>query len=139
MLFLTKADLNSNIRAYRLNQMLDNDDTILDLAELETLATVKDALFAHFDIDTIFSQTGTARHFQIVSWMKHIMMFKLYERVPDEQVPDRVVKLYNEAMTMLDKIAEGIRSVDLPRKPDETETGEVKTKFRWGSVPKRTN
>jgi hypothetical protein len=139
MIFILTTDLTSSIRAYRLKQILDSDDSILDVAESEAIATVKDALYAHFDIDQIFASTGTQRPMQVVSWIKHLLLYKIYERVPDEAVPDRVVKHYDEAMDMLDKIAGGLRSINLPRKIEEDISGGPKTKFRWGSVKKRSN
>ena len=137
MIWITESDLKSNLRAYRMNQITDAEPDVLDQAESEALATVKDALHAHFDVSAIFGSSGSARPQQVVSWMKHIILFKIYERVPDDQVPDRVVKLYDESMKMLDSIAAGERSIDLPRRNNAD--GIPKTKFRWGSVPKRTN
>jgi phage gp36-like protein len=135
-MFLTKEDLITSIRVNRLNQLIDDDNAIILQAISMAESAVKDRLFQHYDTGQIFNATGQGRSFQVVDWLKHITLYKLYERVPDEQVPERIVKNYDDTIAYLDKIAEGRQAVDLPRK--FTPDGEKSTKFRWGSDRKRS-
>lgn len=137
-MFIDKTDLESYIRTYRLNQIVDNDDTIVESAIAEAEGIMINFLTGPgYDTQQIFNATGTSRDQQLVGWMKYIVIYKIYERVPDSQVPDRVVKNWDDTLTDLRKVSDGRMSMNLPRKlePDGTK----KTKFRWGSVPKRSH
>ncbi len=143
-MFITKDDLNANIRAYRLSQILDDDtDGVIVGQVLETAEQlVKDHLFQHYDTEVLFLQSGAARKKNVLGWCRHIAMYQLYERVPDELVPERIVKNYNETMDFLMKVAEGRFPVDLPRRTatdPETGLAAPKTKTRWGSQPSRSH
>lgn len=137
MAFITKEDLKTNIRAYRLDQIIDDDDTIIEQASEEAEAIVTDHLHQYYDTRKIFNASGSDRLSNVLGWVKHIALYKIYERVPDELVPERVVKHYDETLTYLGKIAEGRVPVKLPR--IITAGGIKKTKFKWGSVPRRSH
>lgn len=137
MAYITKQDLTVNIRTYRINQIIDGDDTIIENASMEAEAMIIDALTGKYDTTNIFNKTGAGRDKNILSWAKYIVLYKIYERIPDENVPERVIKNYDDTFDFLMKIAEGRVSVSLPRIVDQK--GEKKTKTRWGSVPKRTH
>jgi|GEM_PF-1711211 len=143
-MFLTKNDLQSIIRLYRLNQMLDDDTNNIILNDvLETAEqTVRDHLYQHYNIGVIFSATLNDRKKNVLRWCKYIAIYLLYDRIADELVPDRVVKNYNETMDFLMKIAEGQVPVELPRKtipnPNDPANPKKATKMKWGSLPPRT-
>lgn len=137
-MFINKTDLTSYIRSYRLDQIVDNDDTIVDSAIAEAEGIMINFLTGPgYDTQQILNATGTSRDQQLVGWMKYIVIYKIYERVPDSQVPDRVVKNWDDTLTDLRKVSDGRMSMNLPRKslPDGTK----KTKFQWGSQPKRSH
>ena len=134
---LTKEDLLASIRLYKLDQILDEDDTILDLVFAEAESDMINLLSDNYNTESIFSQTGSARNASVIGWGKHLALYKLYARIPDEQVPARVIKDYDNTMELLVKIAEGKFPVSLPKRiePD----GKKKTKILWGSDKKRTH
>lgn len=134
--FLLKTDLK-NIKLNRLTQILDGDETAFDQAAAEAEGIVYNAIFNHYDAQNILSRSGAERDATVIGWLKAICLYKLYERVPDEMVPERVVKNYDDTMSFLAKVSEGRVPVNLTRKtsPD----GKKKTKFRWGSVKSRTH
>lgn len=135
--YITKQDYITNIRDARLDEIIDLDDTLLDLAEVAAEAQVRDLLYQRYDTGIIFSKTGDARHMQVVEWMKHIVLYKIYERIDDELLPDRIVKNYDDTMGHLEKLNEGKRTADLPRR--EEADGKKATKFRWGSDTMRSH
>lgn len=141
-MFLIKDDLRSSIRANRLAQILDDDtgDEILTDVLATAEQTVRDHLHQHYDIEAIFAQAGASRKKNVLRWCKLVAIYQLYERIPDELVPERVVKDYNECMDFLMKVAEGQVPVELPRRTVANDDGTLspKTKFRWGSQPKRS-
>lgn len=140
MAWLEKADMKTTIRTYRLDEILDNeeDNAIFDEAAATAEELVKDRLVDHFDTNTIFNTSGSGRPKNVLQWVKYLTLYLVYERIPDELVPERVVKNYDDTLKFLDKVAEGRVSINLPRKLDPV-TGATKTKFRWGSVPKRSH
>lgn len=134
MIFITNADLDVHIPQRRLNQIIANNATILDTAESTAIRNVKDALYSKYDVDAIFS--GTDKPAQVVRWVCVLVLYYIHERIPDAQVPERVVRNYDDVLATLEKIADGKWSIDLPSKADED--NKPKTKFRWGSKPRRS-
>ena len=57
MIFLTETDLHVQIKSERLDQLVDNDPSVLDDAEASAIAMVRDALFGRFDTDAVFART----------------------------------------------------------------------------------
>ena len=137
MTLCTKADLITNIRTYKLNQLADDDDGTIELCIEQAESIVIDALYEHYDVPTIFSASGTDRNKSVLRWIKYIALYDIFERSPDEQVPDRVVKNYYDTMEILKEISAGKISVNLPHKVVINCEGEVKTKFRGGGMLNR--
>lgn len=140
MIYITSSDLKLSIPDNRLHMILDNDMTLLDYAESIAMATVQDALYPYYDVNTIYSLSGNNRKAQVTNWIINIMIYHIYDRIPDKLVPDRVIKNYDDTMDILESIADGKRSVMLPvvevDKDDDGDT-EPATKFRWGSQERR--
>lgn len=140
MAYITKEDLKTKSTTYQLNQILEDDDLIIDIASDDAQALVTDALHQRYNTELIFNRTGNARDNNVVLWMKHIVMYLLFERIPDEAVPERVIKDYDDVMKKLEKIAEGRIPVNLTTRVDTDESGNTTpiTKFQWGGSKART-
>ena len=135
--YISKDDYQDEIRTYNLDQIIEDDDTILDKAETSAIDLVRQFLFQHYDASKIFSKTGANRDQIVVDWCTQIALYKIFKRVPDEEVPERVVKDYDDSIRMLKKLNGGDMGFDLPRL--EVETGKKKTKFRGGSQKPRSH
>ncbi|HMN90251.1 MAG TPA: DUF1320 family protein [Saprospiraceae bacterium] len=133
--FIVTTDYKPYVRDAHLTMIIDNDNVALESAELTAIQTVKDALHQWYDVDAIFSASGSNRPSQVLRWCIVLAIYYLYERVPDKLTPERVVKNYDDAIEMLRDISDGKLSVNLPRKTSSD--GAVTTKFRWGSVRAR--
>lgn len=140
-MFIDQTDLKSTIRDSRLQKIIDNDSTVFDQAASEAEAYVKNSLFQHYDTTTIFGTVAEGRPVLVVLWVKRIALYLIYQRIPDEEVPDRIIDNYEETIEYLKAVAAGDRAVDLPRRTETNESGEPekKTKFRWGSLPQRSH
>lgn len=138
---LEQSDLESVIRLNRLDQITDETDTLVENAIAEAESIVTDYLYQHYNTELIFSKTGSDRSKTVLNWLKHIAMYQLYERIPDELVPERIIKNYNDTIQYLKEISGGDHSLNLPRRTTEglTEAGQKKTKFKWGSQKQRSN
>lgn len=138
MAFLNKEDFKTSIRTYRLDQIIDDDESVLTNAIAEAVGILINTMTGPgYDTRHIFSRSGSARDQQVVGWGRYIALYKIYERIPDEDVPERIIKNYDDTMELLTKVSDGRLSLNLPRQKDEK--GRTKTKFRWGSVPKRSH
>lgn len=133
--FIELSDYLFKIRENRLEEVIDDNEAIVNDAEQEAIATIDDALHKDYDTDAIFLATGDDRSKTVLKWAKHIVLYNIFERVPDNLVPERIVKNYDDTMKTLDEIAKGNRSVKLPRKLDEE--GDKKTHFRSGGATAR--
>lgn len=134
--FITKNDYKPKIQDKRLEMIIEEDNTILDTAEGTAIAMVKDSLHAYYDVTDIFSKTGDARPKQVVRWVTNLVLYFIYERIPDKLVPERVTKNYDDTMMVLLEIADGKKLTNLPPLKDADDI--VQTKFRWGSQDRRT-
>ena len=132
-MFLQQDDMKAGIRAYRLDQIIDADSTVFDAAAVESESYLRNILDgAGYDAAYELGRTGTFRDGTLLSWCRYLCIYKLYERVPDEAVPERVVKNYDDTIAMLRRVADGRMNLDLQRKT--AEDGGKKTKFQWGSA-----
>lgn len=144
--FISKDDYKYHIRTNRLDQLLEaadeDEDLILDTAESDALSVIRDAIGVKYNCDLIFAQSGDARHKTILRWAKILVIYYIYERVPDDLVPERVVKNYDYVLERLKAIEKGTANIE--NAPVNTILGsdgspKVKTRRRWGSVPKRSH
>lgn len=135
--FIDKSDYSRLIRSNRLDEILDADDALLDEAEKDAIAEVSDYLAEYYDVDQIFSQSGSSRNRNALNWTRRVVMYMIYERVPDQLVPERIIKNYDDTIRTLEKIAAGKINAELPRKMDEE--SKARTKFRWGSQNARSH
>lgn len=133
--YLIEADFKTVLRDVRLTQIVEGSTTLLADVSDEAQAKITDSLDALYDTDVIFAKTGTNRDKNVLRWMKMIALYYLYSRVEDDLVPERVIKDYDDTLKTLERIEDAIINAKLPRRIDTK--GETKTKFRWGSNPKR--
>lgn len=138
MSFIIEDDYHLYIHSESLTQLKDGLTAAqLDEAEETAIVTVKDALHSRFDVDAIFASQAADRPKQVVRWCVLTSLYYLYHRVADIIIPESVKDDYDEVLAILKDLSNGKRSVDLPRL--NTTAGTPKTKFRWGSVDKRTH
>ncbi len=144
--YITKTDYKYQIRTDVFDQILEeaeeDEDAMLDQAEGEGIAFVRNFLENRYDLNTEFAKSGSDRHKVLLRMCKVVVLYLIYERIPDDLVPERIVKNYEATLKMLKEVQNG--SADLPGlsvKNITNEDGETKpsTKRRWGSVPKRVN
>ena len=133
------SDLLASIRDYKIQEILEDTDpennANLQAAMDEAESIVKDFLYARYNTESIFSQTGSDRSNTVLGWLRAITLYKLYERIPDELLPERIVLNYEETMKIVGYVSEGRRDINLPRRV--TTEGVKTTKFRGGGDKRR--
>lgn len=138
--FITKADYQYQIKTYKLDQITEATDSILDNAEDEAIGQVTEFLSGRYDMNTEFAKSGANRNKALLRWVKCLVMYYIYERIPDAMVPERVIKNYDDTMEMLNKISDGKMNCTLAQLTESDQDGNTEslTKTRWGSQPRRS-
>lgn len=134
--YINIEDYATNIQDRRIQQIIEDNENIVDEAEETAIAIITDALYSMYDCELIFNKRGNERHRNVLRWCKCLVLYYIYERIPDKLVPDRIKDNYMDTLDTLDKISDGRKSVSLPHL--KTEEGAKITKFRWGSSSKKT-
>ncbi len=143
--YLKQVDLQSSIRDHRLEHILDNTDAnnttnAFELASSEAESVVRDYLIK-YAIDDELAKLGDDRHKSVVFYIKNICLYILYERIEDDDVPDRIIKNYDDTIETLRDISKGKLTIGLPLAQIDTDGDGIpdtyRTQFRWGSEPKR--
>lgn len=137
MNFLIKADFEGKISSNILEQITGGDDLLLDSAEKTAKGIITDLLSGNYDLDVEFDKEPDSRHDNLLNWMLNLSTYLLYDRIPDDEIPERVVKDYDDTMDTLIQIARGKTPTTLT--PIEVEEGVSKRNFRMGSNEKRNH
>jgi hypothetical protein len=144
--FITKDDYKYQIRTERLDQILEatdeDEDLMLNSAEGEAIAMIRKYLDNRYDMDAALAMSGTDRNLVLLRYAKVLVIYLIYERIPDEMVPERIVKNYEQVLEALEKVEDNDAEIPgLPPKTVVDSEGETKTytRRRWGSQPKRSN
>ncbi len=144
--YLTKDDYKPMMRTYRLDQVLESQDedeeAILDAAEIDALGQISFFLANYYNLETEFNKTAGARNAIIVRWAKVLVIYYIYERIPDESVPERVVKNYDDVLKMLEEVngaEKNVPGLDPKTVTDDEGNSSPVTVRRWGSRPRRSN
>lgn len=148
-IFISKADYKYQIRTYRLDQILEaadeDEDLMLDSAEGEAIAMLRKYLDNRYDMNAELSKSGNDRSKVLLRFAKVLVIYFIYERIPDDLVPERVVKNYDEVMKALEKIEDGdsdipgLAPITVTDPNSDTGASTPFTRRRWGSQPKRSN
>lgn len=145
--YLQRIDIQSSIRDGRLEQILDSyDENILrdDIFKnvcLEAGSLMLDHL-VHYKIEEEFDKEGNERSRSVIFHMKNIMIYILYDRVPSDDVPEKVIKNYNDTIETLRQISKGKLFINLPKKEIDSNGDGIgdkpSTLFKWGGeTPRR--
>ncbi len=133
-MFLQKADLLVKILDDELDEITRADDTLITQAMSAAESEMRTYLFDTFDVDAIFSKTGTNRHALILDLGSDIAIYLIVARLQSGQdVSDRQAR-YNRAVAWLKSASKTEHYNDLPRRQVTQQTHIV-----YGSLPKRSN
>lgn len=137
--FLTDRDMQVVIKDRHLQQMLAGSPFAQDDAEAMALGAVRDALHYRYDVDAIYADA--AAYPNVRRWVLVVTIYYLYQRLPDNFVPARVVSDYEDAVKTLGLIADGKRAVALPRRDADADEDGVQAygTFRGGFVNRRSH
>ena len=136
MQFTTEDDFKGVLAPGVLSSLQGTADENLVEAELLAISHLS-PLRDKYDIDGELAKTTTSRNREMLRMVVNITAYYLYNTVPDDDIPQRIVDNFNMELRNIDAIAKG-RFATFDTLEDET-TGETKTNFRSGSDDLRSH
>lgn len=136
MSFITDYDFRSAIRSYQINEIVEGDHTLIDIAINNAIAEMKPYLF-RYDVDLIFSQQGDKRDSLLVRFAVDIAIYELICIARPDQDADSREFRYKRAIDWLKQVRDERIPCALPLLKDEQQSGALLVE--QSSNPKRNN
>ncbi len=133
-MFIQAQELKSVIYNHQLQQIVDGDDTIVEMGISAAEQETKSYLSVTYDCDRIFSATGTDRNALIIELVKDIALYKIIRLANVDIIYEHAKERYDRAIEYLDRVASGKLAPNLPLKTSEN--GTTQTRFHVVSNPK---
>jgi phage gp36-like protein len=138
MSFIQSNDYDATIHAEILTAITRNNPDVIADCEETAIEDVKGYLSSRYDVDEIFSQTGSNRHKIIIQYVKDIAVYRMHIAHNPVKMPESRVVIYEQTVKALENIQKGrINPVGLPLLPGENNSNTNYIKF--GSNTKRSN
>ena len=135
--FIDKTKDFKGFLSNRILATLNNEyDSELNNAEKLAIGMVTDACASKYDIEGELDKTGTSRNATLIRWMAVLTSYLMMGSIADADIPDRVIKNYDDVVAELKAVNAGKMSVQLDRR---VENGEKVTRFNYGSETRRTH
>lgn len=147
-MFVSIDEMKSAIYEYQLNEITENDDTIVETAINSATEQVKSYFTVNsktdwndgrpmYDADAIFSATGTDRNSLLLSIVKSITKWWIIELSNVDIIEEKVKERYDRNIKYLREIQSGSVSIStLPTLDPTTNPALERNAFRSGSRPK---
>lgn len=152
-MYVVKTDYYSRISTDLLNRIIqeaanNGDDLLATCSKFaeDTIATHANVIY---DTSAEWAKAGAERNGLLLVWAINIATYNVYQRIDDEEVPQKVIKNFDDTMEDLQKVSSGKYPLSLPPKqlPGEgtggsggedvvTDGGGLR---RMGSQPKRSH
>lgn len=148
-MYVTKADYKGKISVGLLDMLLAEDESnILAISSRIAEDTLKTTAGVLYDVVGEIAKTTVDRNYYLLNLAIDIALYNIYQRSDDEQIPEKIIKNHDDALTDLQKISIGKQALDLPPKvnANNSTTGGGETVAtggtglrRIGSQPKKTH
>ena len=152
-MFLIKEELKSTVYAYQLEQITEDDDSIIDMGINAAIEEVKSYLTPNdkkewldgrprYDAAAIFASTGASRNALILELTKTVAEWWIIRLCNADIIHERVKERYDRAIDYFKQIAKGTVTIgSLPiLPPDDGSEGTIPTlPFRMGGRAKFTH
>jgi phage gp36-like protein len=134
-MFIQEEELRSVAYSYQLEQIVENDATILQMAIEAATEEVRGYLSSRYDTAAAFAATGADRNPLLVEITKDIALWYIIRLSNVDIIYEPVKERYDRAVQWLDRVARGTITPDLPAATDEN--GDYIQPLRCGSMPKQ--
>lgn len=113
-LFVNKEDYGSAIDENLLDDIIDFDDDLLNIAEQEGISEMKSYLNSRYDTAAVFGASGADRNPIVLRYLIDITLYHLHSRINPRKVPELRKDRYKKAMEWLMMVSEQKLNPDLP-------------------------
>lgn len=141
MQYIQGSDYLSRIDPELLLLATDHDPNMLIFCDKIATDSITGYIGHVYDVQSEFTKTGTNRNFQLLGWALGIAVYNIYLRLPDVDMPDKIITEYDQLITDLQDIGRGKFNINLPpvsaEPTDPNATGNGLR--RMGSENKRTH
>jgi hypothetical protein len=140
-MFVTKEDIKNVIGEKRFAAITIDPPDAADAHIQWAMDVISDTLI-RFDMQSVFAQRGEKRNTIAIQWVVDLALYRLYEKVADRQIPERIIKNYDDVRFQIAQIGIGKATTSLPLKQSQSESeaqSAPKTQFRWGSQKPRSH
>lgn len=134
MAFLTKAELKTKAHIEIINAITRSDDAIIDMIIDENISYMKSFLRARYNVDQIFSKTGTNRNNVVLKILKDLVIFEIYSSTNPVQLTTALKESRERAENWLKSVMREEINPDLP-----IVTSDSAKYIQYGSQAKRNN
>lgn len=135
-MFITESELKSVAYSYQLNQIVENDSTIVQMAIDAAVEEVTGYLSSRYDCRQIFSAENDERNPLILELTKDVALWYIIRLSNVDMIYDSVKERYDRAIEYFNRVAQGLVSPSLPQITGDD--GEAQYPIRCGSMPKQT-
>lgn len=134
-MFITESELKSVAYGYQLQQIVENDSTIIQMAIDAAIEEASAYLSARYDCNTIFSRTGADRNALLLELCKDIALWYIIRLSNVDMLYEPVKDRYDRAIDWLNRVAKSVISPTLPLATDEN--GDTQYPIRYGTMDKQ--
>lgn len=105
--FITDTDYDSTIHAEILDSLVRGDSTVVEQCENDAIAEMKGYLSSRYDVDAIFSKTGSERNDLILMYAKDIAVYHMFCVHNPYKISKVRQDRYDRAMEWLKQVSQG--------------------------------
>jgi len=134
-MFLTQEELKSVAYDYQLDQIVESDNTILQMAIDAAVEEIRGYLSSRYDTQAVFAATGESRNPLVLEITKDIALWYIIRLSNVDILYEKVKERYDRAVQWLDRVASGTITPELPAAVDEN--GEWVQPMRYGSMERQ--
>lgn len=121
--FIINDDYEGVLKLTNLTDLIENNFAILESVENQAISEIETALSERYDTQTLFAQTGTDRHPYVIKLCVNLVLYELYKRLPQMEMPDYIKEDNAYTRQELILFAQGTKSLaNAPRKLNEDTT-----------------
>lgn len=115
-MFIEAIEMESVISYYQVNQITNNDETILQSCIIAAIKRVSSYLGIRYDVSKIFTAVGEDRDPDILEITKNVALWFLLRKNNVDFLYERVKETYDRDIKYLTAISKGELAASLPLK-----------------------
>lgn len=105
--FITETDYDSTLHAEILDSLVRGDATVVEQCENDAIAEMKGYLSGRYDVEAIFSKTGSERNTLVLMYAKDIAVYHMFCIHNPYKMSKIRQERYERAMEWLKQVSTG--------------------------------